>query len=51
MNTNDTQKLSLSDFSPETYKQLNIDLKDMTDIEAKVHYECNGHLENCKYKL
>ena len=40
------------DFNPSEYKELNKDLQHMTDLEAKVHYECDGHREHrkCKYE-
>jgi hypothetical protein len=38
------------DFDPKEYKELNDDLKDMTNLEAKYHYEHFGYKENRKYK-
>jgi hypothetical protein len=38
------------DFNVTVYKELNWDLKDMSDFNAKTHYEVTGYLENRKYK-
>ena len=38
------------DFNVTAYKELNWDLTDMSDLNAKSHYETNGYLENRKYK-
>jgi len=37
-------------FVAKDYKELNEDLQHMTEIEAKKHYEYDGHKENRKYK-
>ena len=39
-----------NDFNPKEYIELNEDLKDMTEIEAKIHYENEGYKENRIYK-
>jgi hypothetical protein len=38
------------DFNSSIYIELNEDLKDLSDIEAKIHYENEGYKENRKYK-
>ena len=39
------------DFNAKEYIVLNEDLKHMSEIEAKLHYEYNGYKENRKYKI
>jgi hypothetical protein len=39
-----------NDFNPKDYKELNKDLQNMTDLEAKSHYDYDGYKENRKYK-
>ena len=38
------------DFNPKDYVELNEDLKHMTEIESKIHYEYQGYKENRIYK-
>ena len=38
------------DFVPKDYIELNNDLKNMSEVEAKFHYECYGYKECRKYK-
>lgn len=38
------------DFKWDNYKELNADLHNISEFEAKVHYEYDGHRENRKYK-
>lgn len=38
------------DFSPILYKQFNLDLQYMSDIEAMMHYNTTGYFENRVYK-
>ena len=44
-------KNSPPDFNVLQYKQLNQDLQNMSDIEAKKHYDLHGHTENRLYKF
>jgi hypothetical protein len=39
-----------NDFNPKEYKELHKDLQNMTDLEAKRHYDHDGYKENRKYK-
>jgi len=39
------------DFDPKIYKELNGDLRHLTDLEATVHYSEVGHLEKRNYNL
>lgn len=39
------------DFNVQEYKELNKDLKNMTDTQAKVHFCNHGYKENRKYKF
>ena len=39
-----------TEFNAKIYIELNEDLKNMTELEAKVHYENDGYKENRKYK-
>jgi hypothetical protein len=39
------------DFNVVQYKELNEDLKGITENDAKLHYENNGYIENRKYKF
>ena len=41
---------SLQQFNAKIYIELNTDLKDLTELQAKLHYENYGHKENRKYK-
>ena len=45
-----TYKNLPEDFNPKDYVELNEDLKHMTEIKTKIHYENNGYKENRKYK-
>lgn len=38
------------DFDPKIYKKINIDLYNMSDVDAKNHYENYGFYENRQYK-
>jgi len=38
------------DFNAKTYIELNEDLKHMTEIQSKIHYEYDGYKENRNYK-
>ena len=37
-------------FNAKIYIELNEDLKDFTELQAKIHYENDGYKENRKYK-
>jgi len=50
MNINEHLKNTPIDFDPEIYIELNDDLSPISCLEAKVHYENTGYLENRKYK-
>ena len=39
-----------SDFNVREYIELNEDLKDLSEFQAKIHYENYGYKENRKYK-
>ena len=48
--TNDNFENIPDDFNSKIYIELNEDLKDLADLQAKLHYEYEGYKEERKYK-